>query len=259
MGFDLFAAPVLLATGAISSVFGSDSLKGTTKLMGIQMQMLANLSSKLDVLHDQIGVLLEQNAAIAAQLQTLPGDTVEMLYRNDLEGLFLLVREKLGARDSEVATQSNGSDTSYNIFSELLRELQISRSKLFARSNFLQVPLVAMCLYHELLLMHMAGEPESFVRQALRSYVAWLTYWRDGGSLTDPSLGKRHNIAAYKMLAAQQRLPLGDGYIWNTSSPKEIGYFIQNDPTNPYIITGFKYSTEFRQKRVTKKPLLGTQ
>lgn len=250
MSTEVFVAPVVFATNAISKAFGASGVEGSIRLDGLQMQMLANLSSKLGVLHEQIGVLLDQNKKIAERLATLPSATVEELYKNNLQGIFWLAREKLGAHGQyPMSTESRAASCS-TVFSDVLRELQIGRSKLFATSNFLQAPLAATCLQYELLLMYVTGEPDSFVRQALKSYSQWFSNCRNVGSPSDPGLAERHLLSFKAMETVEAQMPNGGGYLWQTTVvDREILEF------QPYIYR-IKYSTSFNKRQLIRNLLI---
>ena len=116
------AFPVSAMSNAFSGLFGGSGSNdySTMRLLNIQMQMLENMSSKIDVIQTGIEFMIENQEEIKQLIEKIPSKTVSELYRKDLEGLFVLVREKIEAYAIE---RAKNKEKAYKIFQPIFNEI----------------------------------------------------------------------------------------------------------------------------------------
>lgn len=171
------ALPISAMSNAFSGLFGGSGSDdySTMRLLNVQMQMLENMSSKIDVIQSGIEFIIENQEEIKQLIETIPSKTVSELYRKDLEGLFVLLREKIEAYAIERAKNKEKANKIFQpIFNEILTIIQVSRAKIFRLDNYLDLPVVSTCLHFELFCMVLAEQPKSLIEVTLRSYRKWI-------------------------------------------------------------------------------------
>jgi len=166
--------PVLGFSNDIGGLLGNDNdnFGAIGNLLNIQMDMLENMSSKLDKIKESLDLIIENQEAIEKKLNATPSKTVLELYQKDIEGLFILLKEKVSAYIVENESGTITAERISLIFDEILRELQLARAKVMG-SGYINIPLVATCLHFEVLLMVFANQPKSYIRVVLNSYKNW--------------------------------------------------------------------------------------
>ncbi len=177
------AFPVSATSNAFSGIFGGsgDNEYSTMRLLNLQMKMLENLSLKIDVIQSGIEFIIENEHEIIELLKDVPSKTVAELYKKDLEGLFILVREKLEAYAIERAKDEAKANKIFQpIFNEVLNTIQVSRAKIFLYDSYLNLPIVSTCLHFEIFCMVLAEQPKSLIKVTLQSYRKWLEKCRNG-------------------------------------------------------------------------------
>lgn len=138
------------------------------------MNMLENISSKIDIIQEQLDFIILNQQEIEKALKLVPQKTVEQLYKSDLEGLFIILREKIEAYIIEKEQNKLSPKKENLIFDKILIEIQITRARIFGINNFLNIPLISTCLHFELFCMVLASQPQSYINTTLRSYKNWI-------------------------------------------------------------------------------------
>lgn len=173
---EVLASPLLNLSNAFSGIFGSNNYSSTNQLLGVQMKMLDNISSKLDVVHESLLLVLENQEQYKEVLKAIPSETVQELFKKNLEGLFIILREKIEAYIFEKENNTLNSQKTKLIFDEILRELQMARGRIMTLdvSSYLILPVVTTCLHFEIFCMVLAKQPKSYINVVLRSYQKWI-------------------------------------------------------------------------------------
>ncbi|MBL7882581.1 MAG: hypothetical protein JNL69_00820 [Bacteroidia bacterium] len=166
--------PVLGFSNGLGGLFGNNdgNYGGIANLLNIQMDMLENISSKLDVIKESLDLIIKNQEAIEKKLDATPSKTVLELYQKDIEGLFIILKEKVAAYIVENEKGAITAEKTSLIFDEILRELQLARARVMGNS-YINIPLVATCLHFEILLMVFANQPKSYIQIVLNSYKNW--------------------------------------------------------------------------------------
>lgn len=167
--------PLTNASSGISNIFvNNNDYSSLSQLLHLHMKMLDNISNKIDVVMKGIEFIIENQLEYIRVLKNIPEDTVAELYKSDLEGLFLLINEKIEAYAIEKENGTFAVKKKELIFDEILIELQMARAKLLTINNYLNLPLVSICLYFELFCMYIAEQPNSYIKTTLNSYKKWI-------------------------------------------------------------------------------------
>lgn len=169
-----FLNPVLSFSNGIGELLGGSNYSSIGNLLNLQMDMLENISLKLDVLKESLDFIIENQKIIEEELKATPSKTVSELYKKDIEGLFIILKEKMAAYIIENEMGTITKEKTSLIFDEILRELQLSRARVMIIGGYVNIPLIAMCLHFELLCMVFANQPKSYIQVVLNSYKGWL-------------------------------------------------------------------------------------
>ncbi len=171
--FPTLSAPFVNSSNMISSLFGSSDYSSVSKLLNVQMKMLENISSKMDVIQKELDQIYTNLEGIEQLLEVIPAKTVQEHYKSDLEGVFILAREKIAAYVNEKEKKALTKTTIRSIFDPLLAELQISRARILGVDNVINIPLIATCLHYELFCMVLDEQPKAFIERMLNTYKEW--------------------------------------------------------------------------------------
>lgn len=172
--FPSLSAPFINSSNVISSLFGGSDYSSMSKLLNVQMKMLDNISAKMDIIQKELDEIYNNLENIEKLLQVTPAKTVQELYKSNLEGVFILAREKLIAYVNEKENKALTKETIKTIFDPLLNELQISRARILGVDDLINIPLIATCLHFELFCMVLSEQPKAFIESMLDTYKKWL-------------------------------------------------------------------------------------
>lgn len=171
--FDL-AAPLIGISNSFSGIFGGKNYSSIDKLLNVHMKMLDNISSKLDNVQQGILFVLANQDRYKEEINAIPAKTIEELYKKDIEGLFIIIREKVEGYVLEKENNTLTSQKTKLIFDEILRELQIARGRIMLIDSYLILPVIVTCLHFELFCMILANQPKIYIKVVLNSYKKWI-------------------------------------------------------------------------------------
>lgn len=168
------AAPLIGISNSFAGIFGGNNYSSLDQLLHVHMKMLDSISSKLDNVQKGILFVLANQERYEIEIKAVPVKTVEELYKKDIEGLFIIVREKIEAYISEKENNTLTAQKSKLIFDEILRELQIARGRIMLIDSYLILPIIATCLHFEIFCMVLANQPKTYIKVILKSYKNWI-------------------------------------------------------------------------------------
>ena len=204
VSFLSFVLPMAAASNAFSGIFGGSghdeySMAG---LLNLQMEMLENMSAKIDVIQKGIEFIIDNQDKIAKLIEDVPSETVAELYRSDLQGAFILVREKIEAYAiSRARNKAEANKVFQPVFDQILSEIQISRARIFRIDKYLDLPVVSTCLHFEIFCMILSGQPGAVIETTLKAYTRWIRNCLDGA--LSAKLFERRKTLAEKIAASK--------------------------------------------------------
>ena len=188
--FDL-TAPLIGLSNSVGGIFGGDNYSSIDKLLNVHMRMLDNISSKLDNVQQAILFVLANQDRYEKEIKAIPVKTVEELYKKDIEGLFIIIREKIEAYILEKENNTLTAQKSKLIFDEILRELQIARGRIMLIDSYLILPIITICLHFEVFCMVLANQPRTYLKIVLSSYKSWITKAIDSELIGDKKVNSK--------------------------------------------------------------------
>jgi len=173
-------APVALAAAniAITSIqlFGKNG-GSIGDLMGIQTEMLRNISLQLGVIQENMELILEKLEEVYSLIELLPEKVGSEIHQKELQGVLESYNEVMSGYIDERDTVSilSANDIYMRRFNrEVLEPIVEKRNVLLEYKNPVHIPLVAAALQVEIHTMIISGRAKSEKKATLHRYQSWL-------------------------------------------------------------------------------------
>lgn len=236
----IFSNNFSILSNSFTDLFGSGLFKSRSKLLSLQMDMLNVISQKINVIQEQLDVILENQKEIAETLGILPKEIVKEIYESDLNGLFILTREKIEAYIFERNNKTLTDEKTKLIFDEILIEIQIARAKIFGLNSFLHIPLLTTCLHFEIFCMFIANQPQSYINVTLQAYKKLLAHHKES-VIYNKTQEFRENLLKHKNHVSEK-------YYYTSCINKTEVFQAQLDPLNdPTMVDFTNYYIVFKK------------